>query len=182
MRRPSASEVLGGILEQLSGSLHVACPAEVTRWNVTTQQVDAQPLVKSAYLDEAGERVAVGLPVVCNVPVVSPHAPGLAALKTYLDSLRTALAAVTVSVAAPPGNTGTLVWSAPLPSVPAFTDLVLPVSVGDTGLLVFADGSLDVWLARGGVVDPLDDRHHALSDAVFIPGLRPFSNPISVPA
>lgn len=55
--------------------------------------------------------------------------------------------------------------------------LTWPVAVGDVGLLVFASCSLDRWLARGGEVDPADERRHTLSDAVFIPGLRPFSAP-----
>jgi hypothetical protein len=56
--------------------------------------------------------------------------------------------------------------------------VVFPVAVGDTVLLVFSDASLDVWLAQGGEVDPLDMRRHHLSDAVAIPGLRPFSAPL----
>jgi len=55
--------------------------------------------------------------------------------------------------------------------------LTFPIAAGDTVLLVFSDRSLDVWLARGGEVDPGDPRRHALSDAVAIPGLRPFSAP-----
>lgn len=48
---------------------------------------------------------------------------------------------------------------------------VLP---GDTVLLVFASASLDKWLATGGEVDPLDDRHHSLADAVALLGLDAF--------
>ncbi len=56
-----------------------------------------------------------------------------------------------------------------------------PVARGDTGLLVFASASLDRWLALGGEeVDPEDDRRHALTDAVFYPGLRP--SPLAGPA
>jgi Phage protein Gp138 N-terminal domain len=52
----------------------------------------------------------------------------------------------------------------------------LPIDVGDTGLCIFSDRSLDVWLAGGGgVVDPQDSRQHDISDAIFIPGLVPFS-------
>jgi hypothetical protein len=50
-----------------------------------------------------------------------------------------------------------------------------PVSVGDYVLLVFSDDSLEQWLARGGEVDPLDDRHHHLADAIAIPGIMPFA-------
>jgi hypothetical protein len=52
----------------------------------------------------------------------------------------------------------------------------LPVAVGDTGYLIFADRSLDAWLAgSGAIVDPQDSRQHDLSDAIFIPGMVPFS-------
>lgn len=57
--------------------------------------------------------------------------------------------------------------------------LTFPIAKGDTVLLVFADRSLDVWLAKGGEVDPADPRHHALSDAIAIPGLRDFKTPWS---
>lgn len=55
----------------------------------------------------------------------------------------------------------------------------LPVAVGDTGLVVFSDRSLDVWLAdtQGGTtpVDPQETRCHDFNDAVFVPGLVPFA-------
>ena len=47
----------------------------------------------------------------------------------------------------------------------------LPISKGDTGLLVFSERSLDTWLERSMDHDPKDSRHHSLADAVFIPGL-----------
>jgi hypothetical protein len=46
-----------------------------------------------------------------------------------------------------------------------------PVRPGDTVLLLFAESSLDLWLARGGEVDPGDDRRFSLSDGIAIPGL-----------
>lgn len=50
----------------------------------------------------------------------------------------------------------------------------MPLAVGDTGLCLVADRSLDAWLAgAGGVADPLDTRVHHLADAVFMPGLVP---------
>lgn len=54
-----------------------------------------------------------------------------------------------------------------------------PIAKGDTVLLVFADQSLDRWLPRGDIVDPADDRSHTLTDAIAIPGIRPFSAPVS---
>lgn len=51
-----------------------------------------------------------------------------------------------------------------------------PVNPGDTVLLVFSSSSLDAWLAVGGELDPGDDRHHDISDAVAIPGLFDFAH------
>ena len=48
--------------------------------------------------------------------------------------------------------------------------ITFPVAEGDTGLLLFAESSLDKWLVSGGTVDPEDDRRHDLTDAVFLPG------------
>jgi hypothetical protein len=57
--------------------------------------------------------------------------------------------------------------------------LTFPVAQGDGCLLVFTDRSLDRWLARGGEIDPGDDRRHAISDAVALLGLRDFAHPWS---
>lgn len=59
--------------------------------------------------------------------------------------------------------------------------MTLPVAVGDTGIALFCERSLDVWSVAGGIVDPLDNRHHSLSDAVFVPGLYPFNQPVPPP-
>lgn len=68
--------------------------------------------------------------------------------------------------------------------------LTLPISDGSlvidgdtipatTGTLFFAECSLDRWLSgKGEAVDPEIDHRHALSDAVFIPGLHPFGAPL----
>lgn len=55
--------------------------------------------------------------------------------------------------------------------------LTFPIAAGDIVLLVFSDRSLDLWLEKGGEVDPEDPRRHALSDAIAIPGLRSFREP-----
>jgi hypothetical protein len=57
--------------------------------------------------------------------------------------------------------------------------ITFPLAFGDPVLLVFADESLDKWLSVGGAVplDPLDERHHSVNDAIAIPGVRPFSSP-----
>lgn len=53
--------------------------------------------------------------------------------------------------------------------------ITFPVAVGDVCTLLFADRSIDVWMAKGGgPVDPIDPRTHALSDAVVaIPSTNP---------
>lgn len=57
----------------------------------------------------------------------------------------------------------------------------LPVAVGDTGAALFCERSLDVWSVSGGAVDPLDTRTHDLSDAIFVPGVYPVSQPVPPP-
>jgi hypothetical protein len=53
--------------------------------------------------------------------------------------------------------------------------LHLPVAKGDLGMALFCERSLDAWLQGGGqIVGPKDPRHHDLSDAIFVPGVRPF--------
>lgn len=49
-----------------------------------------------------------------------------------------------------------------------------PIAIGATGLIVYCSASIEQWQhsAHGAVVDPKDDRHHHLSDAIFIPGVR----------
>jgi len=60
--------------------------------------------------------------------------------------------------------------------------VTFPMAIGNTVLLVFSSSSLDRWLSRGGEVDPEDDRHHHISDAVAIPGLFDFAHvPTSAP-
>lgn len=56
----------------------------------------------------------------------------------------------------------------------------MPIAVGDTGIVVFSERSLDAWLSGDGqIVDPKDIRHHHLSDGVFIPGVKPFSKGVA---
>jgi Phage protein Gp138 N-terminal domain len=51
-----------------------------------------------------------------------------------------------------------------------------PVAAGDTCEIRFASSSIARWAQVGGSVDPGDDRHHDLSDAVCFVGLHDFSN------
>lgn len=61
------------------------------------------------------------------------------------------------------------------------TFIYLPVKPGDLGMLVFCTRSIDTYLAsspeEGAEVNPVyhdNPRHHDLSDAWFVPGIRPF--------
>ena len=54
-------------------------------------------------------------------------------------------------------------------------EIHLPLAKGDTGTLLISERSLDTWLVQGGTINPQDPRRHNLSDAQFIPGLKPFS-------
>jgi len=54
--------------------------------------------------------------------------------------------------------------------------LHFPLENGDTGMGIFCERSLDVWLSGdGSAVNPNDTRHHDITDAVFIPGLYSFT-------
>lgn len=55
--------------------------------------------------------------------------------------------------------------------------ITFPVGVGDACTLLFSDRSLDLWISKGGEVDPVDDRRHALSDAVALLGVRDAAHP-----
>lgn len=49
-----------------------------------------------------------------------------------------------------------------------------PLAVGDMGIILVVDRSLDTWLAgTGSAADPQDTRCHHLADAVFLPGIVP---------
>lgn len=54
--------------------------------------------------------------------------------------------------------------------------ITLPLKVGDFVMLHFSQRSLDIWLSKGGTVDPLDPRHHHISDAVAYLGVYPFTD------
>lgn len=56
----------------------------------------------------------------------------------------------------------------------------IPLIRGDTGIAIFSERSLDLWLAGNGtIVSPQDPRKHHIADAMFIPGIRPFKEAIN---
>jgi hypothetical protein len=136
-RSPTFIEALGRMFDARIEGVNLSMPARVERYDATKQQIDAQPLIKQAYLDEAGDRQIARLPVIVNVPVIFP---------------------------------GSGSWR-----------VTFPIAKGDTVDLIFSAASLDVWLAKGGEVDPLDDSRFAIKDAIAIPGLRDFAHPLSEP-
>lgn len=47
--------------------------------------------------------------------------------------------------------------------------MTLPTSIGDEGLLIFSDRSLDLWKSTGKKATPNSPRLHDISDAIFLP-------------
>jgi len=57
--------------------------------------------------------------------------------------------------------------------------LTFPLEVGDKVLLVFSERSLDEWLLQGKAdTEVKSNRKFNLTDAIAIPGISPFSDPI----
>lgn len=59
---------------------------------------------------------------------------------------------------------------------PARGRITTPVAIGDTAWIMFASSSIDRWVFRGEEVDPEDDRHHDINDAIAIVGLHDFAH------
>jgi len=56
----------------------------------------------------------------------------------------------------------------------------LPIAKGDLGIVLMCERSIDTWLSGDGQITATNNpRHHDLSDAVFIPGVRPFKASLS---
>ncbi len=56
--------------------------------------------------------------------------------------------------------------------------LAFKINPGDTGFLLVPSSDIAAWLQTGGVSNPGDVARNHLSQAIFIPGLVPFSTPI----
>lgn len=75
-------------------------------------------------------------------------------------------------------KTGVVASYPKLQNCPVFTlqgggaSVQLPIAVGDTCLLLFADRNLDSWYLNGNEQPPLDGRLHDLSDGVALVGLN----------
>lgn len=55
-------------------------------------------------------------------------------------------------------------------------ELTFPVKAGDECLLVFAERCIDGWYSSGDTSPPMDYRHHDLSDAFAIVGVKSLAN------
>ena len=76
-------------------------------------------------------------------------------------------------------------------SIPVITDVpvvfpgangfrcTFPMTKGDTVLIMFSESSLDSWLSTGKESEPNAGTRHDISDAFILPGLNPFSSPLS---
>ncbi len=57
--------------------------------------------------------------------------------------------------------------------------MTMPLAVGDFGMLILQEYSIDRWRSQGEQVDPADERRHGLSGAVFVPGLFPSADALA---
>lgn len=75
---------------------------------------------------------------------------------------------------------------APIPAVPVLWPqanglaITFPIVANDWVLLVICDRSIDEWEATGALDNtPQSIRRHSMTDAVAIPGVRPFADPLT---
>lgn len=110
-----------------------------------------------------------------------------ATVLAYNPALQTVTAKPSISGRYQDPDTGLLI-PFPLPAVAnvpvAFPSsagfaITWPLVPGDPVFLVIADRSIDEWKSSGAPENvPLDTRRFDLTDAIAIPGLRPFTRPI----
>lgn len=158
------ASVIEEAVRRILAGTYVLEPGRVETYDPTTQMASIQPLLKRTPIATVRREVEGGPPVLdaAGNPILDPGTPELM-----------------------PIIQGVPVW---FPRIDARTDanpggvqahITFPVKPGTNVMCLFADKSLDKWKATGGEVDPQDVRSHALSDAVALPGLFPFNNPIS---
>ena len=77
-----------------------------------------------------------------------------------------------------PTITNVPVWTMQAEAGNAF--IAMPLKAGDLGLIIFSERSIDTYLSSDGdkTIAPNDPRLHSFSDALFIPGLVPFSKAV----
>jgi hypothetical protein len=73
-------------------------------------------------------------------------------------------------------DTGKMLTLPPCVDVPVFFPggvLTFDISPGDSVVLAFSERCIDAWWHAGGVQDPVELRHHDLSDAFALIGFQP---------
>lgn len=110
-------------------------------------------------------------------------------LSTVLQSKVTAITGNTISVL-PTGGKTVGGQNVAYPEFKEVIPLVLygggsydiyPIAVGDSALLLVADGSLDEWYAGDDASVPLDTRSHDYTDCIAIVGIRPLASALPIP-
>ncbi len=72
----SQAELLRWALNTRVSQIHTALPAEVVAYDLETQTVDVQPLIKRVTVDRDGNQLVESLPQINAVPVLFPRAGG----------------------------------------------------------------------------------------------------------
>lgn len=76
-KSPTLGNVLDGVFGTALAGLHTAFPAVVVSYDKADQRASVQPLIRSEYLDENGQRVVEDLPIIEDVPVIFPGSGGM---------------------------------------------------------------------------------------------------------
>lgn len=141
------------IIQRAAINIHVALPCVVLKWTPPVSAgsesrpalVDIQPAFKYARSIDTPDSI---------VPGEEPR----------VDSARGNIAVGTLPMILNvpvhyPGPAGMLSFG--------------PIQVGECGLLICSDRSIDDWIQDGGPSEPvLRNARHSLTDAIFMPGLR----------
>lgn len=148
---PELEDVIKEAIQSNLMDLRVAMPCRVEKYNKDRQEVDVQPLIKKKYRKD--DEVA-SLPIIPSVPVHFPSADG-------------GNAYISLPIKA----------TIPERRDPETGEIIL----GDLGFVIVCDRSIEKWKSSetGKEVLPEDVRIHNLTDAIFIPGLRPFQNALT---
>lgn len=150
---PEFEDVIRDAMRSEIMDLRVAMPVRVEKYNRDKQEVDVQPLIKKKYLKN---NEVVKLPIIPSVPV-------------HFQSVDRGKAFISLPIKA---------------TIPERRDPVTgEIILGDLGFVIVCDRSIDKWLSSetGKEVLPEDVRIHNMTDAIFVPGLRPFQNALNIP-